>query len=195
MRPGVTLYFIRHGETDWNAERRYQGQMDIPLNETGRRQAERNGLALRAHLPRIAEADYVSSPLGRALETMEIVRQTLGLDARSYRVDAQLKELSYGSWEGQLQDDLPRLDPEGLIQRGRDPFRWRPPGGESYADLLARTVAWLSAIEKDTVIAAHGGISRCVRAHLLELDPETIPDLSSPQDRVLVIERGRMAWV
>ena len=80
MRPGLTLYFVRHGETDWNAERRYQGQTDIPLNDRGRAQSRRNGEALRAFLPHIAGADFVASPLGRARETMEILRDTLGLD-------------------------------------------------------------------------------------------------------------------
>jgi probable phosphoglycerate mutase len=137
----------------------------------------------------------VASPLGRARETMEIVRDRLGLDPNGYRIDDRLIELSYGSWEGQLQSDLPRVDPAGLAARSGDPFRWRPEGGESYADLLARTVDWLAGLERDTVIASHGGISRCLRAHLLDLDPESIPCLESPQDRVLVLKRGTMAWL
>jgi probable phosphoglycerate mutase len=195
MRPGLTLYVVRHGETDWNAERRYQGQTDIPLNAIGRRQSARNGEALRPLLPALTQADFVASPLGRARETMEIVRDRLGLDPAGYRIDDRLIELSYGSWEGQLQSDLPRVDPAGLAARSGDPFRWRPEGGESYADLLARTVDWLAGLERDTVIASHGGISRCLRAHLLDLDPESIPCLESPQDRVLVLKRGTMAWL
>lgn len=195
MRPGLTLYVVRHGETDWNAERRYQGQTDIPLNALGRLQSARNGDALRPLLPALTQADFVASPLGRARETMEIVRDRLGLDPACYRIDDRLIELSYGSWEGQLQSDLPRVDPAGLAARSGDPFRWRPVGGESYADLLARTVDWLAGLERDTVIASHGGISRCLRAHLLDLDPESIPCLESPQDRVLVLKRGTMAWL
>ena len=65
MRPDVTIYFIRHGETEWNAEARYQGQADIPMNARGRAQAARNGETLRPLLPGIAEADYVASPLAR----------------------------------------------------------------------------------------------------------------------------------
>jgi probable phosphoglycerate mutase len=192
---GITLYFVRHGETDWNAERRYQGQTDIPLNEKGRRQSQRNGEALRALLPALRDADFVASPLDRTRETMEILRASLGLDPAGYRIDRRLIELSYGAWEGQLQADLPRIDPAGLDARAQDPFRWRPDGGESYADLLARTVDWLATLERDTVIASHGGISRCLRAHLLDLPPETIPDLESPQDRVLILRAGSMTWV
>ena len=72
MRADVTIYFIRHGETDWNAQARYQGQADVPMNETGRTQARRNGETLRRLLPDIASADFVASPLARARETMRI---------------------------------------------------------------------------------------------------------------------------
>jgi broad specificity phosphatase PhoE len=195
MRPGLKLYFVRHGETDWNAERRYQGQMDIPLNDRGRAQCRRNGAALRAFLPGIAEADFVASPLGRTRETMEILRASLGLDPSGYRLDRRLIELSYGAWEGQLQASLPSTDPQGLAERKRDPFRWRPTGGESYEDLLRRTIEWAASLDRDTVVASHGGISRCLRAHVLGLEPETIPSLESPQDRVLVIGDGHAGWV
>jgi probable phosphoglycerate mutase len=195
MRPGLTLYFVRHGETDWNAERRYQGQTDIHLNERGRAQSRRNGEALRAFLPHIAGADYVASPLGRTRETMEILRDTLGLAPADYRLDHRLIELSYGAWEGQLQANLPNSDPQGLAERFKDPFRWRPVGGESYADLLKRTIDWAETLDRDTVVASHGGVSRCLRAHVLGLDPEIIPALESPQDRVLVLTAGKMTWV
>jgi probable phosphoglycerate mutase len=195
MHEGMTLYIVRHGETDWNAARRYQGQTDIPLNDKGRAQALRNGQALATLLPGIASADFVASPLGRARETMEIVRSALGLPHKGYGIDERLKELSYGHWEGKLQADLPKLDPQGLAARAKDPFRWRPQGGESYADLLARTIAWLNDVTRDTVVVAHGGIGRVLRAHVLGLDPESIPVLDSPQDRVLRLRRGDMDWI
>jgi broad specificity phosphatase PhoE len=195
MRPGTTLFFIRHGETDWNAERRYQGRVDIPLNATGRSQARRNGIELRALLANPDDLDFVSSPLSRARETMEIVRDELGLSPGAYSLDERLLELSYGTWEGQLQSDLPTIDMPGLMARNRDPFSWRPERGESYADLLDRVAPWVKTIERDTVVTSHGGVSRCLRAHLLGLDPETIPELESPQDRVLVIRLNEMRWV
>ncbi len=191
----MTIYLIRHGETDWNRDRRYQGQRDIPLNETGRAQAKRNGEALRALLPEISSAYFVASPLGRARETMEIVRRALALPPERYAIDDRIKELNYGHWEGMLQDDLPLIDPHGLAVRSIDPFRWRPDRGESYADLLVRVIEWFKAIERDSVVVAHGGVSRCLRAHVLGLDPAIIPDLESPQDRVLVLTGGQMSWL
>lgn len=191
----MTIYLIRHGETDWNRDRRYQGQRDIPLNETGRAQARRNGEALRALLPEIAQADFISSPLGRARETMEIVRAALSLPPERYAIDDRVKELNYGHWEGMLQDELPLIDPRGLAQRSLDPLRWRPDAGESYADLLVRVAEWANTITRDSVVTAHGGVSRCLRAHALGLDPSLIPALESPQDRVLVISKGHMEWL
>lgn len=195
MSDQPTIYFIRHGETDWNRDRRYQGQRDIPLNDTGREQARRNGEALRAALADPALARFIASPLGRTRETMEIVRAAIGLPSDGYDIDPRLMELSYGAWEGTLQDDLKRTDPAGFAARSADPFRWRPENGESYADLLARVRGWAASVTEECVIVSHGGVSRCLRAHVLGLDPKLIPDLESPQNRVLVLQGGTMRWL
>ena len=195
MRDHPTIYFIRHGETDWNRDRRYQGQRDIPLNETGRAQARRNGDVLRTLLPDPSHTRFVASPLGRTRETMEIVRRELGLAEADYDIDPRLIELSYGAWEGTLQDDVATQDPDGTAARRVDPFRWRPSGGESYADLFARVKGWAGAQTGDCVVVSHGGVSRCLRADVLGLDPGLIPSLESPQNRVLVLENGTMRWV
>ncbi len=195
MRADVTIYFIRHGETDWNAEARYQGQADIPMNDTGRAQAKRNGEALRQLLPNIADADFVASPLGRARETMQIVRSALGLAPESYQLDERLKEAHYGEWQGTLLADLPHVDAAGFAARSRDPFRWRPRGGESYEDLMVRTLPWLTSVERDTVVVSHGGVSRVLRGHILSLDVATVPRLDVPQDRILVLRRDGIDWL
>lgn len=195
MRSDVTIYFIRHGETDWNAQSRYQGQADIPMNALGRDQARRNGKALRALLPGIAEARFVASPLLRARETMQIVRAELGLDPAAYALDDRLKELHYGHWQGVFATDLPHVDAAGVEQRAQDTFRWRPQGGESYADLMARSVAWLDDVPGDTVVAAHGGVSRVLRGHLYGLDTALVPELPVPQDRILLLRRDGIEWL
>lgn len=191
----ITLYVLRHGETDWNAEKRYQGQVDIPMNVKGRDQAKRNGRTLKKALANPEEYDFLASPLSRARETMEIVRSELALPIHGYRLDDQLKELSYGHWQGKLQHDLPKLDPAGLSARNLDPFRWRPDAGESYADLLKRVSTWADTIKRDSVVVTHGGVSRCLRGYFLDLPDETIPQLEVPQDKVLVIRRGHMHWL
>jgi broad specificity phosphatase PhoE len=195
MRADTTIYFIRHGETDWNAQSRYQGQVDVPMNETGRAQARRNGEALRALVPAIAHCSYVASPLLRARETMEIVRGAMGLEPGAYALDERLKEIHYGHWQGIFAKDLLGIDAPGAKERARDAFRWRPHGGESYEDLMVRSVDWLGDVTGDTVVAGHGGVSRVLRGHLYGLDAATVLELPVPQDGVLLLRRDGMGWL
>src|SRR5947207_2881573 len=98
------LYFVRHGETDWNAAHRLQGQHDSALNASGRAQAARCGTILRDLLARAGrkpeELDYVASPLARARSSMTLMRESIGLDPAQFRLDARLAEISFGRWEG-----------------------------------------------------------------------------------------------
>lgn len=194
MRGGVTLYFVRHGETDWNAAGRLQGQTDVCLNGTGRSQAARNGRVVKGLIGEAEGFDFVASPLSRARETMEIVRTEMGLDRGGFRLDERLQEIHFGHWEGLTWAELPRRDPAGYEARLADAFGWRPHGGESYRDLLERVVTWHETLEQDAVIVSHGGVSRVLRAHLLGVDPREVPHLSVPQDKVLVLRRGHAAW-
>lgn len=195
MRPGVTLYFVRHGETDWNRAGRYQGQADIPLNDTGRGQARRNGEVLRATLGQAPRLPFVASPLSRTRETMEIVRAAMGLPAAGYATDDRLKEVHYGRWEGTLWSDLMETDQAGLEARRRDPWFWRATEGESYADVAVRAGAWLADVAEDTVVVSHGGVSRVLRKLILDLEPANVPALEVPQDRILVLRAGSATWL
>lgn len=194
LKAGIKLYFVRHGETDWNAIRRYQGQTDTPLNDKGRRQAARNGRILRQLIAGRTDLDYVASPLLRTAETMSIIRREMGLPPDEFRRDDRLKEIHFGHWEGRVWDVLSDEDPEAFQARRADPFNWRPIGGESYADLAERVRGWLAEIERDTVVVSHGGISRVVRGHILALETTTIPLLDVPQDKVLLLTSGRHEW-
>jgi broad specificity phosphatase PhoE len=196
LRAGVTIYFVRHGETDWNLAQRYQGQRDIPLNATGRAQAARNGRTLALTLGReVGALDYVSSPLVRARETMEIMRREIGLPPDGYRTDARLREIDYGDWEGELWGELSVKDPQGFAAREADRWGWQPRGGESYRALSERVAGWLGEIERDVVVAAHGGVMRVLCGLCGGLEPAEIFRLDVPQDKVLVIEAGRTHWL
>jgi probable phosphoglycerate mutase len=196
LKPGVTLYFVRHGETDWNRAQRYQGQRDIPLNALGREQAVGNGRRLAGALgEQAAVIDYVSSPLARAWETMELMRAELGLPQKGYRTDERLREIHYGHWEGELWNELPATDPQGFAAREADKWGWRPTGGESYRDLSLRVAQWLGDVERDAVVAAHGGVMRVLRGLSSRLEPAEIFRLDVPQDKVLVVEAGRTRWL
>ena len=155
-----TIYFVRHGETDWNAEARLQGQRDVPLNDFGRVQAEEAGHRLRGLVSHAERLDYVASPLGRTRETMERVRAAIGLPPAGYRLDERLKELTFGRWEGLTWKEVRARDPDGA--RGRDADKWgfAPPGGESYAMLADRVRPILGELRRDSLVVSHGGVAR-----------------------------------
>jgi broad specificity phosphatase PhoE len=125
MHPGVTLYVVRHGETDWNAAQKLQGQTDIPINERGRGQAARNGVALRAVLAANPDLDFISSPLARTVETMDIVRRELGLPAKRYALDDRLKEIAFGIWEGSTWGQIDHFVDATGKRRADDPYHCR----------------------------------------------------------------------
>jgi broad specificity phosphatase PhoE len=192
-----TLYFARHGETDWNRERRLQGQHDIPLNALGRVQASRSGELLRGLLERdgrpTAQYDYVSSPLGRARETMELMRAAMGLDPEAYRTDARLMEMSFGRWEGFTFAELRAREAAALAERERDKWGFVLPGGESYAQLQVRVRAWYETMERDSVVSAHGGVCRALIAHLNLAEPEAASIGDIGQGCVYVFDGSSMS--
>jgi probable phosphoglycerate mutase len=190
-----TLVFIRHGQTDWNVEGRLQGQRDIPLNDIGRAQARRNGEVVAKHIPEAAGFDFIASPLSRARETMEIVRTALNLDPAGYEVDSRLLELTFGELEGLTYRDLETRDPGWASMRDSNKWDFLPPGGESYHMLSVRIIGWVETLERPSVVVAHGGVGRVLRAHLLGLDKLASVSADFPQDRVFLWRDGVGEWV
>jgi probable phosphoglycerate mutase len=190
-----TLIFIRHGETDWNVEGRLQGQRDVPLNDTGRAQARRNGIAIKDAMPEAAAFDFAASPLSRSRETMAIVRAAMGLPPEAYAIDDRLKELTFGAWEGLTDEDLRVISPDLLAARARDKWGFVPPDGESYRVLSERVANWLADIVRPTFAVSHGGVGRVLRQMILGLEPLAAISMLFPQDRVLVFEHGRERWI
>ena len=168
MRP--TLYYIRHGLTDWNIEGRLQGGRDTPLNDRGRIQAADSGAILRDLLAREGRSPedfhYVSSPLVRATETMEIVRKELGLSPAGYARDPRLKEIAFGDWEGLTYLDIVKRDRTIVDAREHRKWGFRPPGGETYGEVAERVGAWHATLTRDAVVTAHGGTGRALVAYL-----------------------------
>lgn len=194
----MLIYVIRHGQTDWNAESRLQGQKDIPLNDTGRQQATGNGLALGAILGADAEQfDFVASPLGRTRETMERLRQAMGLDPALYRTDDRLKEVSFGDWEGFTLPELKRSVPERIAERRKVKWDFIPPGddAESYEILSWRIAAWLKDVNRPTVCVSHGGVIRALFKLFGEMDEDEAASAAIPQDRLLRIAGHMIGWI
>src|SRR3712207_550991 len=189
-----TLYFIRHGETDWNAEARLQGQRDVPLNDFGRVQAEEVGRRLRALVPRPEDLDYVASPLSRTRDTMERLREAIGLHPAAYRTDGRLRELTFGAWEGLTWKEVRARDPKGAQARERDKWGFVPPRGESYAMLARRVAPFLDDLNRDTVVVSHGGVARVLLVLLGHASRDHAPRVDVWQGRVLVLGPGRHVW-
>jgi len=185
-----TVFYIRHGETDWNVAGRLQGRRDIPLNARGRAQATHCGNVLRDLFGREgrdpAGLDYLCSPLGRARETMELARGAMGLAADRYAVDEGLSEITFGDWEGFTIAQLHERDPAGIAQREHDKFHFLPPNGESYEMVMARMGRWYAALTRDTVAVAHGGTARGLMAHLGIANPAAAPLVDIAQGVVYV---------
>ena len=191
------VYYVRHGETDYNVEGRLQGRRDTVLNARGRQQAAECGILLRDLFARDARqpADfaYISSPLLRARGTMEVLRATLGLDPHSYAVDDRLMEIAYGDWEGLTLAEIDARMPGMLAAREQDKWDFAPPGGESYRQLTERIGAWYAGLAADTVVAAHGGGVRALMALLHLLPQEEATHAQIAQGAVYVFADGKMA--
>ena len=190
------IYFIRHGETDWNLEGRLQGQKDIPLNDVGRVQAEEAARKLEALVPHFEDLAYVASPMTRTRETMEILRATLGLHPEVYRLDDRLVELTFGVWEGMTWKEVRKAEPALAALREQDKWHYAPPGGgESYAMLVDRIRPILDDLTRDTVIVAHGGVARAFLSICCGVSSRQAASMDIWQGRILVIEGRSYRWV
>ncbi|MGA2125589.1 MAG: histidine phosphatase family protein [Xanthobacteraceae bacterium] len=218
MRAEDMLYFIRHGETDWNVAGRLQGRTDTPLNATGRRQGIACGQILRGLIAGdgkpLSQYSLVASPLSRARETMELALGSLaaagdevdaglppdrrtaerpGRPERRYRTDARLEELTFGAWEGFTLTEIAARQPDMLAARERDKWRFVPPGGESYEQLCERVRNWYRALDRDTIAVAHGGTFRVLLVITGLATPQTAPSEWVTQGAVYRFAGGSVA--
>jgi len=166
----AVIHLIRHGEIPQSVPRRFVGQSNLPLTERGRRQMARLGAYLAAKsIDRV-----ICSPLSRSLESARIVALHIGCDVE---MDAALKEISLGQWEGLQVTDVRRLHPGGYEARERDIAGFRPAGGESFNDLLARV--WpvfetLAGADGTTAVVCHAGVNRVLLCQILGIPLENL---------------------
>lgn len=205
MRPGssksrrslltsLTIYFVRHGKTDWNREGRLQGQQDTPLNALGRQQAGHTGRLLRNLATNCERLDYLASPLTRARETMELMRRAAGLPASGYRVDERLKEIAFGILEGRTWKDIRTRDPLLYAVREKDRWAYVAKGGESYALVAQRIAPLLTELRRDTVVVSHGGVARALLTLTCGVPNADALDCAVWQGRILVVRAGTYGW-
>ena len=160
-----TVYLLRHGKIAVEGEqRRYIGQIDLPLDFEGKRQAER----LQARLEQISFTVIYCSDLIRSQETANILA---GKTQARVEVRPQLREINLGEWEGLTFDEVARKFPDKFATRGKDIAYYRNPGGESFADCSNRVLKVfqdiLAEAEDLVVIAGHAGVNRLILCHVL----------------------------
>jgi broad specificity phosphatase PhoE len=166
----MNLVVVRHGQTDWNVEERYQGQLDVPLNATGRSQAE----ALKCNLAGIDFDAAYSSPLSRAFETAQIIANELEIVA-----DGRLSEIHHGAWQGQTKLEIAERWPDEWERWSREPLHFTPPGGESMARVRTRVEDFLTSIRGSNVLCVSHGIVIQTLLSILKHDACVPPNASA----------------
>jgi alpha-ribazole phosphatase len=164
----MRLILVRHGETEYNLGRRYQGQREVPLNQTGLEQAER--LARRFAALQIDA--LFSSDLQRCVQTAAPIAKACGSRPKQ---DARWRELSFGEWEGMTYAEIQAASPNALAKWQADPVHASPPGGETLAQLAGRVSLALEELscghaQATVLLVTHAGVVRTLLCLALGLD-------------------------
>ena len=181
------VYFVRHGETAWNAEFRLQGQADTDMTAHGRAQAARNGRKLAELIDDPADFDFVSSPLKRTRETMELVRAGMKLPPADYSLEPRLIEVHFGDWQGFTIAELEARDPGSTAVRLSDKWGVRAARcrRRELRDAAGPGAPWFEALSRPTVCVTHGGVMRTIFRMVANMPANEAAALDIVQDRVL----------
>lgn len=175
----MMLYVVRHGETDWNHQRRLQGRLDVPLNETGVAQAR----ALAAYFQQIPLTRVLTSPLRRAFATASVMGEAVSCPVEPVE---DLAEIDHGAWQGMTVGEIQSRYPATWADWNVRPSETCPPGAESMAAVAARVnrlLQWCSA-GGDACLVTHGVIGQAIAVALLRLHPDSLFSLA--QDNACV---------
>ncbi|MDP1738649.1 MAG: histidine phosphatase family protein [Caulobacter sp.] len=185
----MTLYLVRHGQTEFNLARRYQGALDSPLTSLGVAQAGQMGALLATLVD--ADTSMISSPLGRARHTAEIIAGAARLSPPT--LDPRLAEVSLGAWDGLTDEDIDFAFPGARDGTSRWDWYFASPDGERYEAMAARLGEWLgeaTASEQSLVAVSHGVAGRVIRGIYAGMDRDEALKLDVPQDAVFRLAEG-----
>lgn len=187
------IIVIRHGQTQFNAERKLQGHCNSPLTSKGKAQALAVGTHLKSHLTHRAYRVYASS-LGRAIQTAHIICDEIGFEKTNVHQDDRLKEFSLGTWEEKPLFELLDEDPALLDRRD---WYLKAPKAETYQDVRTRLNDWLAEIpeQEDIVVVSHGLTGIVLRGMLLGLSYDQVWAQDLPQDAFFIIQNGTIERV
>ena len=180
----TSLYLLRHGETQWNVEKRFQGSKDSPLTEVGKRQAQSHGTLLQS----VGVANIICSTLGRVRETIRII-QAVWQGTVIY--DERLRELGAGAWEGLTFIEVANQYPNLMSRSKRWWFDFKSPGGESNRELRSRLEPLLAEIittPYDLAILTHGAVLRMLLELLLDIPYQENPTFTIENETVFRID-------
>ena len=187
------IYLIRHGQTVWNAEGKYQGQLNSPLTPKGEAQAEANGEKLLNYLKDTKEFTFYSSPLGRASSTAKIIADVIAFDKEKIVFDNRIQEINYGIFEGKTKEFCQTELKELFEAREANKWSYTLEGGESYETVSIRLKEWLATLDatKPVVMVAHEMINRTLRGIYLGLENEVMLKLRQPNDVLILLDGGK----
>jgi broad specificity phosphatase PhoE len=178
----TTIYMVRHGETPWNVEGRYQGHLDPPLTEKGLQQAQTTA-------SKLAPLDFdviYSSDLARARQTAQALAAETGL---LVQFDSRFREIHQGEWQGVLIGDIRKGWPDEIYGWETDPWNHHPPGGESLQQQQTRVFAAF-----DDIVAQHPGKKVAVFTHKLPIALLKIRFQSHPPEQIWSLLPANAAW-
>ncbi|MGD2044709.1 MAG: histidine phosphatase family protein [Gemmatimonadota bacterium] len=182
-----TIYFVRHGRTEWNAVQRMQGRWNSDLDELGRRQADANGRLLEG----VGIERIFSSPLERTRQTTEIIGRYVDAPVT---YDERIVEWDCGDWSGHLRSEVVERWPEEYAAFLADPFHYRGPSCENFPDMFERArpfVEELLALDSQRiVVVSHGMIGKVMVSILLGLDEDETLAIHQPNDAVFRLRLG-----
>ncbi|MGG2016217.1 histidine phosphatase family protein [Bacillus sp. S10(2024)] len=187
------IYLLRHGETELNVKGRYQGELDSTLTSDGIEQVKKNAKLLKVLIDTPREWEFISSPLGRAQQSTDIICEVIGYDKSKVIMDNRLKEVSVGKWAGLTTKEIEESWPK--LMKNTNNYNWyfHSPNGESYDSVVKRVSEWLHSIQnkEKVIVMSHGLTGRIIRgvyqgltkdkALVLEVSQNTFFKLSDKQ--------------
>ncbi len=194
MSQQTRIILLRHGETLWNTEQRFQGHRDSSLTQRGIEQAKNSGFTLQRTMGKTTR--LVCSPLGRCRQTVAEIARVIEFDADQIEYDERVKERSFGQWEGHTLSDVKTNDAQSYRLTQENRWDVPPPDGESYAMVAKRLSSWLNDIQgQSVVLVSHGCAGRILRGIYAGLTPEEMYSLDEPHEAIYKLENNKICRV
>jgi len=192
-----TIYLFRHGETEFNLQGRYQGELDSPLTEAGIQQVQQNARMLKSIISNPQDWKIVSSPLGRAMQSAEIICETIGYDVQNVQQDKRLAEVAVGQWAGLTTSEIESTWPKRFHKEAIYSWYFHAPNGETYEAVTSRISDWLEEIqcEPKVIAISHGLTGRILRGLYAGLGREDALKLAVSQDMFFKLSNNTITTI